>query len=55
MSSPEPNQQEEGLDSYHKHGFHPVRLGDIYNSKYKVLRKLGYARYSTVWLVRNQV
>ncbi|CAG8972541.1 hypothetical protein HYALB_00001233 [Hymenoscyphus albidus] len=45
---------EEGEIRYHKGGFHPVRLGEIYNSKYKVLRKLGYGRYSTVWLVKNQ-
>lgn len=51
-----PNQknEEEGEDSYYKGGFHPVRLGDVYNGKYKVFRKLGYGRYSTVWLVRNQ-
>jgi serine/threonine-protein kinase SRPK3 len=45
---------EEGKIRYRKGGFHPVRLGEVYNAKYKVLRKLGYGRYSTVWLVRNQ-
>ncbi|TVY51582.1 Serine/threonine-protein kinase SRPK [Lachnellula cervina] len=54
MSTLKPDQQEEGIDKYHKGGFHPVRLGEFYSSKYKVLRKLGYGRYSTVWLVRNQ-
>ncbi|KKK25487.1 hypothetical protein ARAM_002071 [Aspergillus rambellii] len=39
---------EEGLDSYHPNGFHPVHLGDIFHCRYKVLRKLGYGRYSTV-------
>jgi serine/threonine-protein kinase SRPK3 len=46
--------EEEGKDRYHVDGFHPVRLGELYNDKYKVLRKLGFGRYSTVWLVKNQ-
>lgn len=45
---------EEGLENYQLGGLHPVRLGEIYNEKYKILRKLGYGRYSTVWLVINQ-
>ncbi|PTU24481.1 hypothetical protein P175DRAFT_0506128 [Aspergillus ochraceoroseus IBT 24754] len=45
---------EEGLHSYHPNGFHPVHLGDIFHCRYKVLRKLGYGRYSTVWLVEDQ-
>jgi hypothetical protein len=43
---------EEGIDSYHEGGLHPVRIGDII-WKYLVLRKLGYGQYSTVWLVRH--
>ncbi|KAK4170778.1 serine-threonineeeee protein kinase [Triangularia setosa] len=34
-------------------GFHPVYIGDIYAEKYKVLSKIGYGVYSTVWLVRD--
>lgn len=45
---------EEGRDAYHRGGFHPVHLGDVYNGRYEVLRKLGYGRYSTVWLVKDQ-
>lgn len=45
---------EEGDSRYHPGGFHPVRLGEIYNFKYEVLRKVGYGRYSTVWLVKNK-
>lgn len=44
---------EEG-DVYHPGGFHPVSLGDTFNSgRYKVLRKLGYGTFSTVWLARD--
>lgn len=33
---------EEGHESYHQGGFHPVHLGDVFNGRYEVLRKLGY-------------
>lgn len=31
-------------------GYHPVQIGDIYNRKYCVIRKLGWGHFSTVWL-----
>lgn len=30
--------------------FHPVKVGDVYNERYKVIRKLGNGTYSTCWL-----
>ena len=44
---------EEDPAVYARGGFHPVHLGDVLND-YKILRKLGYGRYSTVWLASNQ-
>lgn len=44
---------EEGRESYKPGGFHPVYMGDVYAEKYKVLSKIGYGVYSTVWLVRT--
>ncbi|KND86567.1 Serine/threonine-protein kinase SRPK [Tolypocladium ophioglossoides CBS 100239] len=44
---------EESISRYVPEGFHPVRFGEVYNSRYKVLRKLGWGEYSTVWLVQN--
>lgn len=44
---------EENIDRYVPEGFHPVRIGEVYNSRYKVLRKLGWGEYSTVWLVQD--
>ena len=33
-------------------GYHPVRIGDVFaNGRYRVLRKLGWGHFSTVWLV----
>ncbi|KAL6874802.1 kinase-like domain-containing protein [Trichoderma novae-zelandiae] len=42
---------DEGRAAYRPGGFHPVYVGDIFNERWKVLSKLGYGRYSTVWLV----
>lgn len=44
---------EEGRDAYRLGGFHPVYIGDVYASKYEVMSKIGYGRYSTVWLVKD--
>lgn len=44
---------EEGRDAYRSGGFHPVYIGDMYASKYQVMSKIGYGRYSTVWLVKD--
>lgn len=39
---------------YTRGGFHPISLGDTFNSeRYTILRKLGYGQYSTVWLARD--
>lgn len=44
---------EEGKDAYRPGGFHPVYIGDVFNDRYKVLNKIGYGQYSTVWLVKD--
>ena len=41
----------EWVEEYHPGGYHPVNLGDTFrDGKYRVIRKLGYGSYSTVWL-----
>jgi serine/threonine protein kinase len=45
--------EEERLPWYDPDQFYPVRVGEIFDSKYKVVGKLGYGAYSTVWLCRN--
>ncbi|KAL5335545.1 protein kinase [Aspergillus crustosus] len=41
-------------DCYVPGGFHPISLGDTFQSdRYTVLRKLGYGQYSTVWLAKD--
>ncbi|POR39117.1 Uncharacterized protein TPAR_00676 [Tolypocladium paradoxum] len=45
---------EENIARYCQGGYHPVRIGDLFNNgRYKVARKLGYGVYSTVWLAYN--
>lgn len=42
---------EESIDRYCHGGYHPVRIGDVFNNgRYKIVSKLGYGVYSTVWL-----
>uniref|UniRef100_A0A3Q0SBQ9 non-specific serine/threonine protein kinase n=1 Tax=Amphilophus citrinellus TaxID=61819 RepID=A0A3Q0SBQ9_AMPCI len=58
--SPLPEQDEEILGSdddeqedpndYCRGGYHHVRIGDLFNARYHVIRKLGWGHFSTVWL-----
>ncbi|ERT00665.1 CMGC/SRPK protein kinase [Sporothrix schenckii ATCC 58251] len=48
-----PSNIEEGAEVYRTGGFHPVYIGDVYAGKYKILNKIGFGVYSTVWLVRD--
>lgn len=46
---------EENLGRYGAGGYHPVRIGDEFkHGTYRVVSKLGYGLYSTVWLVLNK-
>ncbi|RFU78923.1 conidial pigment polyketide synthase alb1 [Trichoderma arundinaceum] len=38
---------------YQAGGFHPTYIGGIFNNRFRVLNKIGYGRYSTVWLVKD--
>lgn len=44
----------ESPELYHPGGFHPTHLGDVLNNRYKIVRKLGSASFSTVWLARDE-
>ncbi|KAL3465109.1 serine protein kinase [Aspergillus heterothallicus] len=44
----------EPLNRYKPGGYHPILLGDLLHSqRYKVLHKLGWGGYSTVWAARD--
>jgi hypothetical protein len=45
----------EPLQRYCRGGYHPVKLGDALNGgTYKILHKLGWGGYSTVWAAKHQ-
>ena len=48
------NDEQEEVKDYCKGGYHPVRIGDVYNGRYQVVRKLGWGHFSTVWLCLDQ-
>jgi len=48
------NDEQEDIKDYCKGGYHPVRIGDVYNGRYHVVRKLGWGHFSTVWLCLDQ-
>ena len=45
--------EEEAHDSISKGRYYPVRIGDVIESKYQVVGKLGYGLGSTVWLANE--
>ncbi|OCH88852.1 kinase-like protein [Obba rivulosa] len=45
---------EEPLEEYAPSGYYPVTIGDVLRSEYRVVSKLGWGVYSTVWLARQQ-
>ena len=46
--------EEERLPFYRREQFYPVQIGELFNSIYKVLGKLGYGSHSTVWLCHDK-
>ncbi|GAA6089373.1 SRSF protein kinase 3 [Tachysurus ichikawai] len=43
-------EEEEDPEEYCNGGYHPVHVGDVFNKRYKVLSKLGWGYFATVWL-----
>ncbi|KAG6809941.1 hypothetical protein H0H93_015382, partial [Arthromyces matolae] len=45
--------EEELLDEYIADRYYPVVSGDVFNSRYQVVQKMGFGATSTVWLARD--
>ncbi len=61
-SAPNYSEEEEDEEDYVKGGYHPVKLGDEFEvdkdregqtKRYRVMRKLGWGHFSTVWLGKD--
>ncbi|KAJ3544981.1 hypothetical protein NM208_g2747 [Fusarium decemcellulare] len=37
-------------EAYHPGGYHPIHLGDVVQNRCRIIRKLGWGQFSTVWL-----
>uniref|UniRef100_T1JGA8 non-specific serine/threonine protein kinase n=1 Tax=Strigamia maritima TaxID=126957 RepID=T1JGA8_STRMM len=48
------DEEQEDPSFYCIGGYHPVEIGDIYEKRYAVVRKLGWGAYSTVWMCWDQ-
>lgn len=45
--------EEEMLKFYEPEQYYPVHIGQVFQSRYQAVGKLGYGAYSTVWLCRD--
>jgi serine/threonine protein kinase len=51
--SPAEKVEEETFPDYLAARYYPVRIGEVFVSRYQVVGKLGYGVFSTVWLARD--
>jgi len=45
--------EEKQFPAYRAEKFYPVRLGEVFKSRYQVVAKLGFGTSSTIWLCRD--
>ncbi|EGE77728.2 CMGC/SRPK protein kinase [Blastomyces dermatitidis ATCC 18188] len=43
----------ESLERYKPGGYHPIMIGDMLHERYRIVDKLGFGGYSTVWLAQD--
>lgn len=43
----------ESLEKYRPGGYHPVMIDDILHGRYRIVDKLGFGGYSTIWLAQD--
>ena len=45
--------EEEEIPSYNAEDYYPVYIGEVFDSRYQIVTKLGFGANSTVWLCRD--
>ncbi|KAF5649672.1 CMGC SRPK kinase [Fusarium sp. NRRL 52700] len=40
-------------EAYHPGGYHPIHLGNVIQERYRIIRKVGWGQFSTVWLAMD--
>ncbi|KAI0120071.1 protein kinase [Nemania sp. FL0031] len=43
----------ERLDKYKPGGYYPIMINDVLHNRYRIVDKLGFGGYSTIWLARD--
>jgi serine/threonine-protein kinase SRPK3 len=43
----------ESLEKYRLGGYHPLMIGDMLHGRYRIVDKLGFGGYSTIWLAQD--
>lgn len=46
--------EEQTLARYSRKQYRPTRIEEVLNNRYRIIAKLGFGAYSTVWLARDQ-
>ncbi|KAI9933897.1 hypothetical protein MW887_004969 [Aspergillus wentii] len=42
------------MEYYEPGGYHPVKIGDYFLNRYRIVHKLGHGTYSTIWLAQDE-
>eukprot|EP00045_Choanoeca_perplexa_P012266 m.133265 g.133265 ORF g.133265 m.133265 type:complete len:567 (+) comp15946_c0_seq1:258-1958(+) len=43
----------EDVSDYKRGGYHPLNYGDVLKQRYRIVKKLGWGHFSTVWMVHD--
>ncbi|PYH33037.1 kinase-like protein [Aspergillus neoniger CBS 115656] len=49
-----PIEDVEKFERYRPGGYHPTTIGEWLNDRYRIVHKLGFGAYSTIWMARDQ-
>ncbi|OJJ78262.1 hypothetical protein ASPBRDRAFT_111894 [Aspergillus brasiliensis CBS 101740] len=49
-----PIEDVERLERYRPGGYHPITIGELLHGRYRIVHKLGFGAYSTIWMARDQ-